>query len=138
MTTTLDRWVRAGALGATMLLSGSALAQKIEAPKYGGTLEVATIFATLSALSWDHKDWPWKINHDAGGIYEQLLTADLSKGTRAGGKHTFHADAWLPSDAIKGELAESWEVQKEPLAVVIKLKKGIMFPAKPGVWKRAS
>ena len=101
--------------------------------QYGGTLEVSTIFATLSALSWDHKDWPWKINHDAGGIYEQLLTADLSKGTRNGGKHAFHADAWIPSDAIKGELAESWEVQKDPLAVVFKLKKGIMFSAKPGV-----
>ncbi len=133
MSPTLDRWFRAGALGAAILLSGSAFAQNAEKPQYGGTLEVSTIFATLSALSWDHKDWPWKINHDAGGIYEQLLAADLSKGTRAGGKHAFHADAWIPTDAIKGELAESWEVQKDPLAVVIKLKKGIMFPAKPGV-----
>ncbi len=44
-----------------------------------------------------------------------------------------YADAWIPTDAIKGELAESWEVQKEPLAVIFKLKKGIMFPAKPGI-----
>ena len=125
-------------LGAVSLLAlaiaaSSGAARAGEIPKHGGTLEVATIFATLSALSWDHKDWPWKINHDAGGIYEQLLVADLSKGTRAGGKHAFNADAWIPTDAIKGELAESWEVQKEPLAVVFKLKKGIMFPAKPGV-----
>jgi peptide/nickel transport system substrate-binding protein len=128
----LNRWLKIGALGA-VLLSGNAFAQNAEKPQYGGTLEVSTIFATLSALSFDHKDWPWKINHDAGGIYEQLLTADLSKGTRNGGKYAFHADAWIPSDAIKGELAESWEVQKDPLAVVFKLKKGIMFPAKPGV-----
>jgi peptide/nickel transport system substrate-binding protein len=133
MSTILDRWFRAGALGAAILFADGAAAQTPEKPQYGGTLEVATIFATLSALSWDHKDWPWKINHDAGGIYEQLLVADLSKGTRTGGKHAFHADAWLPSDAIKGELAESWEVQKDPPAVVFKLKKGIMFPAKPGV-----
>jgi peptide/nickel transport system substrate-binding protein len=133
MSTIFTRWLKAGALGAAMLLSGNAFAQNAEKPQYGGTLEVATIFATLSALSWDHKDWPWKINHDAGGIYEQLLTADLSKGTRNGGKYAFHADAWLATDAIKGELAESWEVQKDPPAVIFKLKKGIMFPAKPGV-----
>jgi peptide/nickel transport system substrate-binding protein len=133
MLTKLDRWLRAGTLGAAILLSGNAFAQTAEKPQYGGTLEVSTIFSTLSALSWDHKDWPWKINHDAGGIYEQLLVGDLSKGTRAGGKHAFHADAWLPTDAIKGELAESWEVRQEPLSVIIKLKKGIMFPAKPGV-----
>jgi peptide/nickel transport system substrate-binding protein len=133
MSLKMDRWLKAGALSAALVLSGNALAQNVEKPQYGGTLEVATIFATLSALSWDHKDWPWKINHDAGGIYEQLLTADLSKGTRNGGKHEFNADAWIPTDAIKGELAESWEVQKDPLAVVIKLKKGIMFPAKAGV-----
>ena len=101
MSTTLNRWFKAGALGATILLSGNAFAQNAEKPQYGGTLEVSTIFATLSALSWDHKDWPWKINHDAGGIYEQLLTADLSKGTRNGGKHAFHADAWIPSDAAQ-------------------------------------
>src|SRR5262245_40661854 len=129
----LDRLFRASALGAAILMSSNALAQTPEKPQYGGNLEVSTIFATLSALSWDHKDWPWKINHDAGSIYEQLLVGDLSKGTRAGGKYAFVADAWLPSDAIKGELAESWEVRKDPLAVIIKLKKGIMWPAKPGV-----
>jgi peptide/nickel transport system substrate-binding protein len=133
MSLKMDRWLKAGAFGAALVLSGNAFAQNVEKPQYGGTLEVATIFATLSALSWDHKDWPWKINHDAGGIYESLLTADLSKGTRNGGKHEFNADAWIPTDAIKGELAESWEVQKDPLAVVIRLKKGIMFPAKTGV-----
>ena len=143
MSTTLDRWFRAAALGTVILFSGQffagqALAQNTEKPQYGGTLEVATIFAVLSALSWDHKDWPWKINHDAGGTYEQLLTADLSKGTRAGGKYAFNADAWIPTDAIKGELAESWEVQKAPLAIVFKLKKGIKFLAKAGGWTRAN
>jgi len=133
MRTTLDRWIRGGALGVAIMLSPQVLAQDTEKPQYGGTLEIATIFATISALSWDHKDWQWKINHDAGGVYEQLLAADLSKGTRAGGKYNFHADAWIPTDALKGELAESWEVQKDPLAAVFKLKKGIMFPAKPGV-----
>ena len=52
-----------------------------------------------------------------------------------GGKHPFYADAWLPSDAIRGELAESWEWKENPLRVEIKLRKGIMFPEKPGVMK---
>jgi peptide/nickel transport system substrate-binding protein len=134
MPTTCHRWIKAAVLGAAiLLLPASVSAQKAEAPQYGGNLEIATIFATISALSWDHKDLQWKINHDTGGIYEQLLVADLAKGTRAGGKHAFIADAWIPTDALKGELAESWEVQKEPLAAVFKLRKGIMWPAKPGV-----
>src|SRR5918992_3940727 len=88
----LDRWLKAAALGTALVFSSHAVAQNVEKPQYGGTLEISTIFSTLSALSWDHKDWPWKINHDAGGIYEQLLVGDLSKGTRAGGKHAFTAD----------------------------------------------
>ncbi len=67
---------------------------------------------TLSALSWDHADWNWKLNHDTGQVYEQLFAADLTKSKRIGGKHPFYADAWLPTDAIRGELAESWELEE--------------------------
>jgi len=56
MPTTLDRWLKAGALGAAIVLSSSAVAQNAQKPQYGGALEVATIFATISALSWDPKD----------------------------------------------------------------------------------
>lgn len=136
MMRTASQRLAAGVLGLSLLWPFGANAQtaaRPEEPKYGGTLEIATIFPTLSALSWDHKDYPWKINHDAGGIYEQLLVADLSKAKRNGGPYTFKADAWIPTDAIKGELAESWEIQDNPLAVVIKLRKGIMFAEKPGI-----
>ena len=78
-------------------------------------------------------DWNWKHNHDTGQFYEQLFAADLSKSVKNGGKHPFYADAWLPSDAIRGELAESWEWKENPLRIEIKLRKGIMFPEKPGV-----
>lgn len=102
-------------------------------PQYGGTLEIGSIYVTLSALSWDPQDWNWKLNHDTGFFYEQLFAADLDKSVRKGGKHHFYADAWLPSDAIRGELAESWEWKKNPLAIVIHLRKGVMIPAKAGV-----
>jgi peptide/nickel transport system substrate-binding protein len=102
-------------------------------PQYGGKLEIATIYPTISALSWDPADWNWKINHD-NAAYEQLFAADLSKSKRNGGKHSFYADAYVPSDAIRGELAESWR-WVDPLKLEIKLRKGVMFPEKPGVMK---
>jgi peptide/nickel transport system substrate-binding protein len=111
----------------------AAQSQKMETPKYGGTLEIATVYATISALSWDNYDYNWKHNHDTGQVYEQLFAADLSKSVKNGGPHPFYADAWLPSDAIRGELAESWEWKNDPLRIEIKLRKGVMFPEKPGV-----
>ena len=105
----------------------------IPTPQYGGTLEIGTVYLTLSALSWDLADWNWKQNHDTGQFYEQLFAADLSKSARTAAQHPFYADAWLPSDAIRGELAESWEWKDDPLRIEIKLRKGIMFPEKPGV-----
>jgi peptide/nickel transport system substrate-binding protein len=117
---------------ALTLGASTALAQA-EKPQYGGTLEIGTVYVTLSALSWDPADWNWKLNHDTGQFYEQLFAADLSKSKRLKGKHPFYADAWLPSDATRGELAESWEWKDNPLRVEVKLRKGIMFPEKPGV-----
>ena len=93
------------------------------------------VYVTLSPLSWDPAAWPWKFGQDTGLMYEQLFAADLSKSLRKGGKYTFRPDAWLPSDAIRGELAEKWEWKDDPLRVEIKLRKGVMFPDKPGVMK---
>lgn len=126
----LARTLLGGVMGLG-LLAAPVLAQ--EKPKYGGTLEVGTVYVTLTALSFDPADWNWKLNHDTGNYLEQLFAADLSKSVRNGGKHPFYADAWLPTDAIRGELAESWEWKQNPLRVEVKLRKGVMFPEKPGV-----
>ncbi|MGO4327516.1 ABC transporter substrate-binding protein [Cupriavidus sp. 2TAF22] len=116
---------------ALALAAGGACAQA-EAPKYGGNLEIGSMYPTISALSWDLADWNWKQNYDTGQVYEQLFVADLSKAKRNGGKYAFHADAWLPEDAIRGELAESWK-WLDPLTLEVRLRKGVKFPAKPGV-----
>ncbi len=124
--------MRKGSIAATLFASvlglllvlGASTARADTKPQYGGTLEVGTVYVTLSALSWDLADWNWKQNHDAGQFYEQLFAADLSKAKKNGGKHPFYADAWLPSDAIRGELAESWEWKDNPLRVEVKLRKG--------------
>ncbi len=118
---------------AALALPGAGFAQ--EAPQYGGTLNIGMVYVTLSPLSWDPAAWPWKFGQDTGLMYEQLFAGDLSKSLRKGGKYTFRPDAWLPSDAIRGELAEKWEWKDDPLRVEIKLRKGVMFPDKPGVMK---
>lgn len=126
-------------VAAIMLLSGGAVAQsESEVPQYGGDLNVITVYRTLSALSWDPTDWVWKQNHDTGMVREQLLAGDLKKSVRNGGIYPFTSDAYLPSDALRGELAESWEFEDTPeegLVLVFHLRKGVMFPDWPGVMK---
>src|SRR6185295_3265236 len=127
-------WKSALLAGALALASSSAIAETPQGkPQYGGSLEIGTVYVTLSALSFDPADWNWKLNHDTGLFYEQLFAADLGKSKQNGGKHPFYADAWLPSDAIRGEVIESWKWKKDPLRMEVKLRKGVMFPEKPGV-----
>jgi len=130
-------WRAKGLAGAlALLLSGSAFGgQEGPAPQYGGSLEIATVYYTISALSWDNNDFNWKHNHDTGAVYEQLFSADLSQAQHNGGKYAFVADAWIPTEAMRGELAEKWEWKQNPLQLVVTLRKGIMFPEKPGVMK---
>jgi peptide/nickel transport system substrate-binding protein len=126
--------LRACAVAAAIALAPSLVSAQAGKPQYGGELKLGTVYVGISALSWDPADYNWKINHDAGGQYEVLWSGDLSKSVKSGGKHKFVADAWLPSDAIRGELAESWK-WLDPLKLEIKLRKGVMYPEKPGVMK---
>src|SRR4051812_30206211 len=89
----------------TALFIATSARAEIEAPKYGGTLDIGTVYITLSALSFDPADWNWKLQHDTGNYLDSLFVADLSKSVRNGGKYPFYADAWLPTDAIRGDLA---------------------------------
>lgn len=132
MRTTIHRIALAATLAA---FGASAQAQTAAAakPQYGGELNIGNVFVTVSPMSADTGDWAWKHSQDTGLAYEQLFAADLSKSKRHGGKYTFTADAWLPTDALRGELAEKWELKQNPLRVEIQLRKGVMFPAKPGV-----
>ena len=102
--------------------------------QYGGDLNVGTVNVTLSALSWDPRDWVWKANHDAGAVREQLFVADLSKSKRNGGKYSFVQEAYLPTDSIKGELAESW-YWEDNLTLVVNLRHDVFFPDHPGLMK---
>jgi peptide/nickel transport system substrate-binding protein len=120
----------AAALGATA--ATGALAQA-EAPKYGGTLEIATPSTAVSPLSWDLADWQATLQtRDTGPFYEQLFSVDIKKAGSHGGPYSFTYTGWQPTDAMVGELAESWS-WTSPLTLEIKLRKGVKFPAKQGV-----
>jgi peptide/nickel transport system substrate-binding protein len=129
-TTSLAAFLVAAALGAG---SGAALAQAGAKPQYGGELNIGNVYVTVSPMSSDSAAWAWKHGQDTGLAYEQLFAADLRKARRNGGPYNFVSDAWLPTDAIRGELAEKWEIKQNPLRVEVQLRKGVMFPAKAGV-----
>lgn len=110
----------------------SFLARAEVVPQYGGDLNIGTVYVTLSPLSWDPADWTWKSNHDTGSVREQLFAGDLDKSVRKGGDYPFIADAYLPSGAIRGELAERWHWQDD-LTLVIELRRDARFTERPGV-----
>jgi peptide/nickel transport system substrate-binding protein len=62
--------IAAASIAATLALAAPAWAQSEQPAKTGGTLEVGTVYVTLSALSFDSADWNWKHNHDTGAVYE--------------------------------------------------------------------
>ena len=117
---------------AALFAPALALAQA-EKPQYGGSLNIGNVYVTVSPMSADTGDWAWKHAQDTGLAYEQLFAADLSKSKRKGGAYDFTSDAWLPTDALRGELAEKWEMKQNPVRVEVQLRKGVMFPAKAGV-----
>jgi peptide/nickel transport system substrate-binding protein len=127
--------LRAGVPLALVLAVAGVLGAQATKPQYGGQLNIGSAVLAVAALSWDSADFNWKHNMDTGLVYEQLFAADLSKAIRNGGKRNFAPDGWLPSDSIRGELAESWVWKDDPARVEIQLRKGVMFPEKPGVMK---
>ena len=79
-------------------------------------------------------DWNWKHNHDTGQFYEQLFAADLSKSEA----QRRQASVLSPTPGCRptpsaASWPRSWEWKENPLRVEIKLRKGVMFPEKPGV-----
>ena len=123
---------------AMLIFAWSALAEDdhpaAAVPQYGGDLNIGSVYVTLSPLSWDPADWSWKLNHDTGAVREQLLAANLHLSQREGGPYNFRAEAYIPEAALRGELAERWEWEDE-LTLVVHLRRGVMFPDKPGVMR---
>lgn len=100
---------------ALLSLHSPAVLAQAEKPKYGGSLSIATNSPTLAPLSWDPGDWNYKTAQDAGHYYDRLFVADFSKSKAQGGPYGFKSDSYLPSDAYKGDLAETWKWLENPL-----------------------
>lgn len=114
-------------------LGGVAVAQ--EKPQTGGTLDVMTMYQTLDAVTWDTTKWNWKANHDML-FMDHLIMGDLEKGPRGTDEFDFVAQAYIPSEHYRGDLAESWEVKEDPLQIVFNLREGVYWPEKEGVMER--
>ncbi len=102
-----------------------------EEPQLDGELDVITMYRTLNATTWDYYKWTWKENHD-GMQLEQLIATDLSKGPRGTKENLFVAQAYIPPEHYRGELAKSWSLKKDPLRLEFKLRKGVYWAPKPG------
>ncbi len=128
-----------GALLASALLltGGSVAAENGVKPQYGGSLEIGTVYVTLSALSWD----PGRLQLEAQPRHRPVLRAAVRRRPvqeQEGGRQASPSSPTpgCATDAISGELVESWEWKQDPLRVEMKVRKGVMFPEKPGVMKK--
>ena len=86
-------------------------------------------------MSWDIADWVWKHPYDTGFYMEHLMMGDLRKGPRGSKEYSFTAKSWIPPDIIRGELLEKWEAKKNPMQLILSLRKGVLWQNKPGVMK---
>ena len=114
-------------------LTPSLAPAQTDKPQYGGALSIATNSPALAPLSWDPADWNYKTAQDAGHYYDRLFGADFSKSKASGGPYGYKSDSYLPTDAVVGDLAETWRWLENPLRLEVKLRKGVMFPEKSGV-----
>jgi peptide/nickel transport system substrate-binding protein len=104
-------------------------------PQYGGTLTLLEMYPSVNPMSWDIVDVNWKHGYDTGFYMEHLLMGDLQKGPRGTKQYEFQENAWIPLEVTRGELLQKWEVKKNPLQLILYLRKGIMWQEKPGVMK---
>ncbi|MBL7119559.1 MAG: ABC transporter substrate-binding protein [Dehalococcoidia bacterium] len=103
-------------------------------PQYGGTYTLLTSYYTLDHLSFDHADMQWMHNYTAGPYQEGLVMGDLEKyGPTGTNEFSFDTQAYIPDEYLTGALAESWELETDPMRMVFHIRPGVMWQGKPGV-----
>jgi peptide/nickel transport system substrate-binding protein len=122
-------------IAATALLTAISSVAVADEPQLDGTVNVISVYRTLNATTWDYYKWTWKENHD-GMQLDHLIAGDLAKGPRGSKENLFVAQAYIPPEHYRGELAESWALKKDPLRLEFKLRKGVYWPHKPGVMQK--
>jgi peptide/nickel transport system substrate-binding protein len=104
----------------------------IKEPQYGGTISFAR---SIAPISWDNYDWQWKHGQDTGFYNEHLMMGDLQKGPRGTNQFPFKGSHYMPPKILRGELLERWETKKNPMQIILHLRKGIMWQEKPEIMK---
>jgi peptide/nickel transport system substrate-binding protein len=112
-----------------------AAASKTETPQYGGTLTIFEMYPATDPMTWDNADWIWRYGYDTCFYIEHLLVGDLQKGPRGTKQFEFNEMSWFPPQVVRGELAQKWEIKKNPPQIIFHLRKGVMWQEKPGVMK---
>ena len=123
----------AASVAAMLSFAAPASAQSEQPPKPGGTLEIGTVYVTLSALSLGSR----RLELEAQPRHRRGLRAavrrrplEVQAARRQASVLCRRLD---PVRRDQGELAENWEWKQNPLRLEINLRKGVMFPDKPGV-----
>ncbi|WP_167812616.1 ABC transporter substrate-binding protein [Marinobacter daqiaonensis] len=98
-------------------------------------VNLATIYYGIDAVTWDTSKWNWKANHDML-FMDHLIMGDLDYGPSGKNVNDFIAQAFIPPEHYKGDLAESWEVKEDPLRIEFKLRENVYWMAKDGVMDR--
>ena len=129
----IKRWLVAACAAAVSF--GGASVASAEEPQTGGTVNVISYYRTINALTWDYQKWIWKENHD-GLHLDQLFAGDLQKGPRGTNENDFVAQAYIPPEHLRGEIANSFELKTDPLQLIFKLRPGVFWPATPGVMEK--
>ncbi len=102
-------------------------------PQYGGTLTVLHVHSGTEPQTWEAYDHIWSLEVFTSPYLENLLSGDFEKyGPRGANKYSFTDLEYIPPEYLKGQLAESWEMPN-PKTTVYHLRKGVMWPNKPGV-----
>lgn len=101
-------------------------AMTAEGPQYGGTFTIAYGY-TKEAKNWDVPQGAWNLSSErVYPIYSFLLIGDVETfGPRGTDEYAFQIGQEIPEQFLRGDLAESWEVNADGLSFV--LKKGIMY-----------
>jgi peptide/nickel transport system substrate-binding protein len=103
-------------------------------PQYGGTLTVISHYADREPTGWDPALATYAVDFYVTPYMDKVVVADFEKGPRGTKEYGFNCQLCTPTEFLKGSLAERWETP-DPLTAVFYIRKGIMYPDKPGVMK---
>jgi len=108
---------------------------KAGAPKYGGSLVLATVINNSMNFIPDGLATSAFQAGNQGIFNETLGAGDLRKGPTGTNLFPFYTGGYVPPDYVIGLLATSWEL-KDSLTLIVYLRKGVYFQSNPNIPSR--